>query len=217
MSLINCRNAVLLAYLAGTCVAYGQRISYGVEGGVSTLEPTQLRSDESRRYVVGATIEVSLWRGFAVGADFLYRHNGFSDRFIFGAGILAGSDQSQVSVISASDRIRLDVFELPVLGKYYFRRDAKLQPFVLTGYSFRKALINVDSSTTTQSSTSVSAQTSSFSDWTAGDVGATFGAGLRWRTGRVSLKPEIRYTYWGSHPNIGVSKQQADVLVGITF
>jgi hypothetical protein len=217
MSLTTCRNAVLLVYLTGTCVAYGQRISYGVEGGVSTLEPTRENQDESRRYVVGATIEVGLWRGFAVEADFLYRHNGFSDRFNFGPVILGGSDQSQVSVVSASNRIRLDVFELPVLGKYYFRRDAKVQPFVLTGYSFRKALTNVDSSTTIQSSTGLSTQASNFSDWTSADVGATFGVGLRWRTGRISLKPEIRYTYWGAHPSIGVSKQQADVLVGITF
>ena len=167
--------------------------------------------------MVGATIEVSVWRGFAVEADFLYRHNGFSDRFNFGPGILSGANQSQVSVISASDRIRLDVFEVPVLGKYYFRRDAKLQPFVLTGYSFRKALTNVDSSTTTVSGSSLSTQSSSSSYWTSADVGATFGVGVRWRTGRISLKPEIRYTYWGAHPSIGVSKQQADVLVGITF
>ena len=204
-------------YLAGTCVAYGQRISYGVEGGVSTLDPTQEKPDESRRYVVGATIEVSVWRGFAGEADFLYRHDGFSDRFNFGPGILSGADQSQVSVISASDRTRLDVFEVPVLGKYYFRRDAKLQPFVLTGYSFRKALANVDSSTTTESSSGLSTQASNYSYWTSTDVGATFGVGLRWRTGRISLKPEIRYTYWGAHPSIGVFKQQADVLVGITF
>jgi hypothetical protein len=217
MLLTTCRNTVLLLYLAGTCVAYGQRISYGVEGGVSTLEPTRQDPDESRRYVVGATIELGLGRGFAVEADFLYRHNGFSNRFSFGPGVLGGPDQSQVSIISASDRIRLDVFEVPVQGKYYFRRDAKVQPFVLTGYSFRKALNNVDSSTTTQSSTGVSTQASSFSYWTAADIGATFGAGLRWRAGRISLKPEIRYTYWGAHPSAGVSKQTADVLVGITF
>ena len=216
MSLTTCRNTVLLVYLAGTCVAYGQRISYGVEGGVSTLEPTQQRPDESRRYVVGATIEVNLWRGFAVEADFLYRHNGFSDRFNFG-NVLGESGGPSEQVVSGSDRIRLDVFELPVLGKYYFRRDAKVQPFVLTGYSFRKALTNVDSSITTQSSTGMSTQTSSFSYWTSADVGATFGVGLRWRTGRISLKPEVRYTYWGAHPSIGVSKQQADVLLGITF
>jgi hypothetical protein len=203
-------------YLAGTCVAYGQRISYGVEGGVSTIEPTQQNPDESRRYVVGATIEVSLWRGLAVEADFLYRHNGFSDRFIFG-NILGEASGPSEQVASGSNRIRLDVFEVPVLGKYYFRRDAKVQPFVLTGYSFRKALTNVDSSTTIQSSTGLSTQASNFSDWTSADVGATFGVGLRWRTGRISLKPEIRYTYWGAHPSIGVSKQQADVLLGITF
>jgi len=27
----------------------------------------------------------------------------------------------------------------------------------------------------------------------------------------------MRYTRWGSHPNIGFKKNQVDVLVGITF
>jgi len=193
MSFTTYRNAVLVVYIAGTCVAFGQRISYGLEGGVSTLEPTRQNPDESRRYVVGATIEVNLFRGFAVEADFLYRHNGSSDRFNFGAGIPGGPAES---ILSASDRIRLDVFEVPVVGKYYFRRDARLQPFVLTGYSFRKALANLDNSITTQSNAGVSTQTSSFSYWTSADVGATFGTGLRWRTGRIAWRPEIRYTYW---------------------
>ena len=214
MSLTSCRNTAFLLYLAGTCVAYGQRISYGVEEGVSTLEPTQQKPDDSRRYIIGATIEVNLWRGLAVEADFLYRRNGFNDRFNYSSNILGGSGDATVSI---SDRARLDVFELPVLAKYYFRHDSNLQPYVLTGYSFRKALTNVNSSITTLNNTSVPTQTSSFSYWTAADVGAAFGVGLRWRTGRISLKPEIRYTYWGAHPSIGVSKQQADVLVGIMF
>ena len=49
------------------------------------------------------------------------------------------------------------------------------------------------------------------------DIGASFGTGVQWKVGRVSLAPEIRYTRWGSHPNIGFKKNQADVLLGITF
>jgi hypothetical protein len=214
MSPLNSRITALAAYLAGTCVAYGQRFTYGVMGGASTIEPTQANQDESRRYVVGGALEVSLFRGFAVETDFFYRHNGFSGQFNFVPGIFSGAS---VVPISASDRIRLDVFELPVVGKYYFLRDAKVQPFVLTGFSFRKAFTNVDSSSTYNNNGVVSTTNSNSSYWTPTNVGATVGAGLNWRFGRVAVSPQFRYTFWGATPNQGLSKQQADVLVGITF
>jgi hypothetical protein len=72
-----------------------------------------------------------------VEGDFLYRRNGLEFDANYVPGILLTGDVSPVSI---TQRVRLDVFEMPVLGKYYFRRDSKVQPFVLTGYSFRKAL-----------------------------------------------------------------------------
>jgi Outer membrane protein beta-barrel domain len=213
MSSSNCRNIVLIVCLAGTSVAYGQRFSYGVKGGVSTIEPNPDYNDESKRYIVGATIEFQLWRGFAVEGDFLYRRNGIRSNVIYIPGLLTGD----FSPVSVAQRVRLDVFEMPVLGKYYFRRDSKVQPFVLTGYSFRKALSNNDARVTTQTSTGSSTQTFKSSNWTPLDIGAAFGTGVRWRVGAISLMPEIRYTRWGSHPGVGNSKNQADVLLGITF
>ena len=53
--------------------------------------------------------------------------------------------------------------------------------------------------------------------WTPLDIGASFGAGLRWRLGRVSLIPEVRYTEWGAQPDRSLSKRQADFLLGINF
>ncbi len=184
-----------------------------MEEGVSTLNPAQEKPDDSRRYVIGATLEVNLWRGLAVEADFLYRRNGFNERYDYFPGVLDGGGEPA----SINNHVRLDAFELPLLAKYYFRDDSNLQPFILTGYSLRKALTNVDSSIATLSNSLLSTQSSSFSYWMPVDVGASFGVGFRWRTGRIALKPEIRYTYWGAHPSIGVSKQQADVLVGIMF
>jgi hypothetical protein len=211
MLLTTCRNTVVLACLAGTCVAYGQRFSYGVKGGASLNDPTNPEnSDESKRYVIGGTVELRIWGGLAAEADFLYRRNGLSYSYTYSPHLPNGDVSAPVSF---AERRRLDVFEIPVLGKYYFRHEEKLQPFVLTGYSFRKALGQADTSVTTLGTTTQS----SGSSWLPLDVGASFGAGLRWRAGRVSLTPEIRYTYWNSHPDLGVSKHQADFLFGISF
>jgi len=106
-----------------------------------------------------------------------------------------------------------DVFELPVLGKYFFRREDNLQPFVSTGYSFRKALAESQASVITENNTTKPKS----SYWTPLDIGATFASGLRWRFGRISLTPEFRYTLWGSPQNRYVSRHQADFPFGITF
>jgi hypothetical protein len=161
---------------------------------------------------VGGSVEVRLWGGFAAEADFLYRFNGSRFQYGYGPGILP--DSSRVSI---NDRERLHVFEVPVLGKYYFRHEAKLQPFVLTGYSLRKALADSRATVTTETSSGVTSRTDKASYWTPLDVGANLGAGLRWRHGGISFTPEFRYTWWGSQPNRGVSRHQGDFLLGITF
>ena len=214
MSSSNCRNIVLLACFAGTCVAYGQRLSYGVKGGISTYNPDVSSISESNLYIVGATIEYRLFRGFAVEGDFLYRHSGFKFDANYGSIIPFGADST---LLSSSNRTRFNIFEFPVLGKYYFRQASKVQPFVLTGYTFRKALADSDDKFTIQNNSNISTVKSSTSNSTGLDIGASFGTGVRWKVGPVALAPEIRYTRWGSHPNIGFRKNQADVLLGITF
>src|SRR5258708_34693629 len=97
MSSSNCRNIVLLACLTGTCVAYGQRLSYGVKGGVSTFEPASESNDESKHYIVGATIEFQLWHGFAVEGDFLHRPIGSKFDFNYIPRLVpSGSDATSV-------------------------------------------------------------------------------------------------------------------------
>jgi hypothetical protein len=216
MSSSTCRNLIFIVCFIGTSVAYGQRFSYGVKGGISTFEPEGAGNDESKHYIVGATIEFRLWHGFAVEGDFLYRRNGFNAQFNYGAGVPYGADSTLLSI---SDRPRFNVFELPVLGKYYFRHDSKVQPFVLTGYTLRKGLVDSNEKFTIQNNSTGKTSTVVFnnSNWTGLDIGASFGTGVRWKVGPVAVAPEVRYTRWGSHPNIGFKKNQADVLLGITF
>src|SRR5437763_469064 len=90
MPFSTCRNTVLLACLAGTCVAYGQRFSFGVKGGVSLNDPSRINPDESKRYVLGGTVEMQLWRGFTAEVDFLYRCNGSSSSYTYNPFLRAG-------------------------------------------------------------------------------------------------------------------------------
>jgi opacity protein-like surface antigen len=215
MLIPNFRKGILLACLAGTTVAFGQRFDFGVKGGVATMEPTRFGGDESKRYITGVSFEYRLWHGLAVEADFLYRHTGSAFHFTYNAILSPGADNT---LITTNTRARAHIFEAPVLGKYYFRSDSKMQPYLLTGYSFRKAFTNMDNSTRTETGAMVSNQKSSYSFWSPVDIGATFGAGLRWRlANHISLTPEFRYTHWGGQVNSVLPKNQADVLLGIRF
>ena len=48
-------------------------------------------------------------------------------------------------------------------------------------------------------------------------VGAVFAAGVRFRVGRLSVIPELRYTYWGSTAQFDLRRNEAAGLVGISF
>ena len=48
-------------------------------------------------------------------------------------------------------------------------------------------------------------------------VGAVVAAGVRFRVGRLSVAPELRYTYWGSTPQFDLRRNEAAGLVGISF
>lgn len=211
---VNCRKAALLLYLVGTGVASGQQFSYGVKGGVALNEPTRYGRDESKRYVAGVTAELGFWRGFAVEVDLLYRRNGSGVAFNSGRNLL---ETPNGTVYSYAHRLRWHVLELPVLGKYYFRREGKVQPFVLTGYTLSKAKEETNSEELIQSSGGVSTRLYNSSSWTPTDIGVSFGAGARWRSGRVSFTPEIRYTYRGEHRGAASPEHQTDFLLGITF
>src|SRR5215472_16572098 len=162
-----CRNAILLTCLAGVTVASGQRFSYGVKGGVTITDPTRIEPHESKRYVVGGSFEYLLFGAFAVEADVLYRRTGLTTRFIAS------------ETTSITDRLRFNVFEVPVVGKYYFRRDGRVQPFILTGYSLRRAHTDSQNTITNATATGVRIDKFKFSSWTPLDVGVSFGTGLR--------------------------------------
>jgi hypothetical protein len=108
-----------------------------------------------------------------------------------------------------------------VIGKFYFReRRERWQPYIGTGWSLQSVWWHHQGSTTTLNS-SATPITVPFDSHDRSDlnVGATVVTGVRVRTGRVSLLPEIRYTRWGGNvqgfaPN---RKNDAGVYLGIRF
>ena len=129
--------------------AVAQPVSVGVLGGVPLVDQTQTYSnpldhDESRPYIIGPSVEVRLPAGFAIEADGLYQRVGSTFGFQLqnsATFISTGSGITPVNLLTtaSTNRARANLWEFPLLGKYYFRRDSTWQPFVGTGFAFRTA------------------------------------------------------------------------------
>lgn len=207
-----------LAMIVGASFLSAQTVSFGVKGGVPLIEQGG-NFDESRPYIVGPSVEVHLFGGFAVEADALYQRLGAS--FTFSPfSLLAGSSVSLAgsSISYEAIRQRGNAWEFPLLGKYYFRsRTSAWRPYLATGYNFRTIGVHT-AGTVILTDQNGMPHTSSFRQSFRSDlgIGATFAGGVRLRAGRIAVLPEVRYTRWGSSDNL-TRKNEAAFLLGISF
>jgi hypothetical protein len=196
--------------------ASAQLVSVGVKGGVSITEPGRY-NDESRRYIVGPSVEFRLPFRFAAEIDALYTRTGDSFRYLYFYPDPAGMAGTTTDI---RVRTRGNSWEFPVLGKYYFTsRQHAIQPFVGTGYTLSTTWVRNDVQTSVLSLSPIATTQptlASNSRRTPFDVGAVVAAGVRVKAGRFSVLPELRYTHWGPAAT-AVRKNQAKFLLGISF
>jgi hypothetical protein len=196
-----------LITIIGVDRTIAQVVSIGAKGGVSLLDPTG-PNDESRRYLVGPSVEIRLPAGFAIETDALYQRIGSSATYFLSLGA-----SSTVLI----NRERGNSWEFPLLGKYYFRPSARgWRPFIASGYAFRTVGFHVDGSAIITDA-SGSHLNSFRDDFRSGpDVGAIAAAGVRFHAGGLAWSPEVRYTRWGGSSNLN-RKNEAAILLGISF
>jgi hypothetical protein len=183
---------VLVVLLLSSGLASAQVLSFGVKGGALLTDPAE-RFDQSRRYVVGPSIEVSLPGRLAIEGNALYSRFG-----------------SSLGLTSQSfGRTRGNSWEFPVLGKYYFSESRAMRPFVSAGASFRNIWID--------SNDDRSGRRLREDDTTGVGVGAAAGGGVALRFGRFMFAPEARYTRWGGFNFPATNPNEAKVLLGVSF
>jgi hypothetical protein len=210
----------LLVTIATNQVVSAQLVSIGAKGGVPFLDDSK-GGDESRPYIVGPSVEFRLPAGFAIEVDALYRRVGSTSQFgLLGTFIASGTSMVPFPIVSSYiDRQRGNYWEFPVLGKYYFRpRTTAWQPFVGTGWALRTVAFHEDI-TETVTDTNGNSKPNSFRNHYRSDVGAgaVVAAGIRFHVGRLSVSPELRYTYWGSTAQFALRRNEAAGLLGISF
>ena len=194
----------IILFCAAVNSASAQLVSVGALGGLRLTNGFDF-DDHSRIYDVGGSVEFRLPAGFAVEADALYQRIGYS----------YGSISVNDAVITAGNAFqeRANLWEFPLLGKYYFRTsDAAWQPFLGTGFAFRTGSLHADVTDFSTTPFTLFHGDSRFNVQT----GAELAAGIRFRLGPINLLPQARYTYWGGSTQ-RLSKNEATLLLGVTF
>ncbi len=162
-------------------------------------------TDESRIYDVGGSVELRLPAGFAVEADALYQRIGYAYGFT--------SVDNGILTAGNAFRERANLWEFPLLGKYYFRSsDAAWRPFLGTGFAFRTGSLHADTTDFSTTPFTLFHGDSRFNVQT----GAEVAAGIRFQLGPIAFLPQARYTYWG-YSNQALGKNEATLLWGVSF
>src|ERR1700722_6408597 len=195
---------VFALVLSAASAASAQLVSVGALGGVRLTDGYGF-DDDSRIYDVGGSVEFRLPAGFALEADALYQRVGYS------YGLISVNN----GMITAGNafRERANLWEFPLLGKFYFRSsDAAWRPFLGTGFAFRTGSLHADTTDFSTPPITLFHGDSRFNVQT----GAEVAAGIRFRLGPITLLPQARYTYWG-YSNQRLGKNEATLLLGVTF
>jgi hypothetical protein len=203
------RRAVLL-FCCGVVPALAGPLSVGVKAGVPLtdfLNTVQSQNfgfnSNTKRYIIGPSVQLNLPAGFAVEFDALYRRINY-DAFVVGPG---GVGTAQASA---------NAWEFPLLLKYRFPTPV-IKPFIDGGVAWDNlsSLKRTITSPFTGSSSEVNK---------SNIAGVVVGGGVDIHAVFLHIVPEIRYTRWGSthfhdvvNDALNWNKNQAEFLLGITF
>jgi hypothetical protein len=213
----------ILAALLLTTESLAQSISLGVKGGVqfTSVVEGSARNPEPKHYIVGPMAEIRLPFSFAFEVDALYRRTGYDAT-------------DGVQGVAYAYRVRANSWEFPLLAKYYFGPAVVPIKFYAVGGYAVKYLSGFDISTHAYGTDFFGVAVDSTSHTTSNQYyvrdnpvnGIVIGGGARIHIGHFAVLPEVRYTRWvgttfdqfGQHGfSVQATRNQADILVGITF
>ena len=208
----------LLLLLFGATAAFSQPFSFGVNAGVpltdflSTVQsPNFGFNSNTKRYIVGPTVELRLPFGLGIELDALYRR-------------LDYTSSGNLIDVFISGNTTGNAWEFPLLAKYRFPSKV-VRPYVDAGVAW-DTLSGLKQTVTqtvfpTRTTTTTTSNPAELNKNTV--TGFVTGAGLDVKVLLIHLSPEIRYTRWGaqhflsSNGGLQSNQNQAEFLLGITF
>jgi opacity protein-like surface antigen len=208
----------VLLLLLGAAAAFSQPFSFGVKAGVPLTDflttvqsPNFGFNSNTKRYIVGPTVELRLPFGLGIELDALYRRLDYT------------SSGNLVDVFISGNTTG-NAWEFPLLVKYRFPSKI-VRPYVDAGVAWDTLSGLTQTVTQTLFPTrTTTTNTSNPAELNKNTVtGFVTGVGLDVKVLFIHLSPEIRYTRWGaqhflsSNGGLQSNQNQAEFLLGITF
>jgi hypothetical protein len=198
----------MIAALLVSPALLAQTVSFGVRVGVPVTDAFSVdpnRQTATQRYTFGPTIEIDLWRGAAIGADFLFQSA------MLGAG-------------SSTTRVRR--WELPITFVYRLRPSPP-HPFVRAGVSLNRVFDTgaaVECARGPFGEQFYCVDSNPLAELRHRSIyGPLIGGGLQFQFKRMRFEAEARLTRWVDR-NFGVrgsavqsNLTQIEMLAGATF
>ena len=219
-----------------SCGLFGQRLDFGVEGGIPISEafrrggfysihacPYGASCGESgdfatRRYVIGPVVEVRLSHSLGLESSALYRRLGYDT---YGFIINAANHTAATS----------NSWEVPVLIKYRTHHLRSVTPYGVAGVAFRHtgrfatrseyySAMNFPYSNVLTLQGTSTGNVPPLNSWTSSLVA---GAGFELGTAHLRFSPEIRYNRWMQYAigqfgsDVRSEPNQIDFLLGIRY
>ena len=195
MRFLLCASGVALILVTAQQRAAAQQVSLGVAGGLRATN--EYSSDfgnlsaESKRYIVGPMVDVSLAKHFSMEFDALYRR----------IGLTTSSGSLFESIIT---RERANSWEFPLILKYHL--PVPIRPFVGVGWALRNVSgtdvssgsvltgMTTDPPSSTYTYFSNQRTPTSYRDTNA----LVLSGGVDFNVEHLRLSPQIRYVHWGN-------------------
>lgn len=192
---------------------HAQLLSVGVQGGVPAQTPLG-QSTSRLPFVVGPTIELRMLPSFSLESGVLFHRLGHrTDTY--------GFAYPENAFTFGAEQWRATAIEVPFLAKYRFLNERRSwRPFLAAGPAVRRTSIDYSRGGTVFGGTPLTtpahepATADKSVKWNVDPVVA---AGVAFRSGRLTIEPQVRYSYWGAGKESMVRKNQVHFLFGLRF
>jgi hypothetical protein len=164
----------------------------------------------TKRYVVGPTVQFHFPPRLTLEIDGLYRRLGYQ--------------YQQITPTTVFRSTVANSWEFPALVKFDVL-PGPIRPFVGAGASFRHISGIEEVQRTVTAGGLIAANFNNAPEFNKrNDIGLVLGGGVTFKFGRVRISPEFRYTRWGSEAFrdpvralLNSNRNQGDFLLGLTF
>lgn len=203
---------IVLSVILST-VGRAQLLTLGLQGGVPAQTSLE-RSNTKMPFVLGPTVTLKLFSNLSLESGVLFHCFGESrDTF--------GFQYPEGGFTMGSNEWRAKAIELPFLLKYRFLSESRgWQPFLTAGPTVRRTSIDFTGFHTAWSGNPLNPsehqpiETNNSTKW---NVDPAVGAGVSFRSGRLRIEPEVRYSYWGAGKHTVIRQNQVHFLFGLRF